>query len=244
MPPLSKEKKAGYIEKIRELLLKKNSRIPFRYMAKRLKIYNKTASRIYKEALKEKILFPPMLRPKVCVDYKEYVYFINGKDIQALFDKLEEDPRVEYVTRCLGHFDLLIIANERIDLTVEEEFKNVILGGEKGNYIYPDVEVGDYYTAFKEINEFLDKGEFQPFELTTEIGKRGDEWLEREEGLFRYLKNDVRRKFTTIQRELDISRTLLLQCYSRIKKHTVVTVPYYPGGFTRYTKFYVVMQTQ
>ena len=186
MPPLSKEKKAEYTEKIRQLLLKKNLRIPYRYMAKKLKIYSKTASRTYKEALSEKVLFPPMLRPKVCLDYREYVYLINGKDVQALFDKLEKDPRVEYITRCLGHFDLLIITNESIDLTIEEEFKNVVLSGEKENYIYPEVKRGDYHTTFNEINKFLNKKAFLPSKLPFEIGKRGDEWSEREERVFRY----------------------------------------------------------
>jgi hypothetical protein len=212
-------------------------------MAKKLKIYSKTASRTYKEALSEKTLFPPMLRPKICLDYREYVYLINGKDVQALFDKLEKDPRVEYVTRCLGHFDLLIITNERIDLTVEEEFKNVVLSGEKENYIYPEVKRGDYHTTFNEINKFLNKKEFRSSKLPFEIGKRGDEWSEREERVFRYLKNDARRTFIKIQKKLDISRTLLLQCYSRVRKHTIVTVPYYPEGFNGYMKFYVVLQT-
>lgn len=244
MPLLSKEKKAEYVEKIRDLLLKKDLRVPFRYLARKLKIYSKTASRIYKEALERKILFPPMLRPKICVDYKEYVYFLNGKDIRSLFEKLIEDPRVEYAACCQGHFDMLLITNERIDLTVEEEFKNIVLSGERENYIYPEVKHGEYWTALKEINEFLDKKEFEPSTLSFEIGKRGDEWSEREERLFRYLKNNGRRVFTPVQSQLGISRTLLLQCYLRVRKHTIITVPYYPEGYNSYNKLYLVMKTQ
>lgn len=243
MPRLSKEKKAEYTEQICQLLLKKDLRIPFRYIAKRLKIYSKTASRTYRYALNQKILFPPMLRPKICIDYKEYVYVINGKDIRALFEKLIKDPRIEYIACSQGHFDMLLITNERIDLTVEEEFKNVVLSGERENYNYPEVKRGDYRTIFNEINEFLDKKEFHPSQLPFEIEERGDEWSEREEKLFRYLKNDGRKVFTKIQKQLDISRTLLLQCYSKVRKHTIITVPYYPEGYDRYISLYLVMQT-
>ena len=104
-----------------------------------------------------------------------------------------------------------------------------------GRTIYPEVKHGDFNTVFKEINEFLDKKVFQPSTLPTDIGERSDEWSEREESIFRYLKNDTRRTFIKIQRELGISRTLLLQCYSRIRKLTIATVPYYPEGFNEYT---------
>jgi phage pi2 protein 07 len=233
----------SYIEKIHELLLDENPRIPFRHIGRILKIYSKTASRLYRRALIEKILFPPMLRPRICIDYTEYVYMINAKSIESLFERLKKDHRVEYVTWCQGQFDLLLITNERIDLTVEEEFKDIVLGGEREDYIYPEIKHGDYRTSLKEINEFLDKKEFQLSKIVTEPRKRGNEWSDREERLFRYLKNDIRKTFIKIQKELGISRTLLLECYSRVRKHTIVTVPYYPMGFDGYTKFYIVMQT-
>ncbi len=224
-------------------MLDENLRIPYRRIAKNLNIYNKTVSSLYKEAVKKQILFPPILRPRICTDYREYVYCINGKDVQSLYHKMEKDSRVEYVTRCLGHFDLLLIANDRIDLTVEDEFHNVVICGERENYIYPEVKKGDYINIFKNAYEFLDKKDFQFSRIPFDIGKRGNEWSETEQKLFRYLKNDGRRVFINIQRKLDISRVLLLECYSRVRKHTFVTVPYYPEGFSRYTKFYIVLKT-
>lgn len=244
MPPLSKEAKDRYIEEMHELLTGDYPRMPFRHIGKHLKIYSKTASSIYKEALEEKILFPPMLRPKICTDYTEYVYLINGENIQLLFERLKKDARVEYVTWCQGHFDLLLITNERVDLSVEKEFRSIVLSGERGNYFYPSVKRRDFSTVLKEINTFLEKGEFQPSELLFDLDKRGDKWTEREEKIFRYLKNDVRRKFTTIQKELDISRTLLLKCFSVIRKHTILTQPYYPKGYDTYVGYYLVIKTE
>lgn len=244
MPPLSKEAKDRYIEEMHELLTGDYPRMPFRHIGKHLKIYSKTASRIYKEALEEKILFPPMLRPKICTDYAEYVYLINGENIQPLFERLKKDIRVEYVTWCQGHFDLLLITNERVDLSVEKEFRSIVLSGERGNYSYSDVRRRDFNTVLEEINTFLEKGEFQPSELLFDLDKRGDKWTEREEKIFKYLKNDVRRKFTTIQKELDISRTLLLKCFSVIRKHTILAQPYYPKGYDKYTKFYLDIKTK
>jgi len=136
---------------------------------------------------------------------------------------------------------MLLITNERIDLTVEEEFKNIVLSGERENYNYPEVKRGDYRTTFNEINEFLDKKEFHPSQLPFEIGERGDEWSEREEKLFKYLKNDGRRVFTKMQKQLGISRTLLLQCYSKVRKHTIITVPYYPKGYDSHISLYLVI---
>jgi len=224
-------------------MLDENLRIPYRRIAKSLNIYNKTVSSLYREAVQKQILFPPILRPRICTDYREYVYCINGKDVQSLCHKIEEDPRVEYVTRCLGHFDLLIIANDRIDLTIEDEFNGAVICGERENYIYPEVKKGDYLNVFKNESDFLHKKDFKFSRMPFDIGKRGNEWLKTEQELFRYLKNDGRKVFTNIQRTLDISRVFLLECYSRVRKHTLVTVPYYPEGFSRYTKFSVILKT-
>jgi DNA-binding Lrp family transcriptional regulator len=241
---LSKKVMDSYIEKIHELLLDEDPRIPFRHIGRILKIYSKTASRLYRRALIEKILFPPMLRPRICIDYTEYVYLIKGENIQYLFERLKKDHRVEYVTWCQGHFDLLLIANERIDLTVEKEFKSIVLSGKRGDYFYPNFRPRNLYTVLEEINTFLDKKSFQPSELSSETLERGTEWGEREEKLFRYLKNNVRRTFIEIQRELDISRTLLLKLYSQIKKYTILTQPYYPKGYDSYVGYYLVMETE
>lgn len=35
-----------------------------------------------------------------------------------------------------------------------------------------------------------------------------------------------------------------MQSYSRIRKHTIVTVPYYPKGYDNYLSFYLIMQTK
>lgn len=218
--------------------------MPFKQISRKLKIYSKTASRLYNEAVRDGILFPPMVRPKICTDYIEYVYIINTKNTRLLFEKLQEDSRVEYMAWCQGTFDLIIITNERIDVTVEEEFKSLVLSGERGNYIYPDMKYGDYCSTLKEINEFLDKNLFQSSKLPVEIGTRGNEWSEREEKLFRYLKNNGRRIFVIIQERLDVSRTLLLACYSRMRKHTIITIPYYPKGYDQYTNFYLIVETE
>ncbi len=169
---------------------------------------------------------------------------VNARNSKALFDKLRENPHIEYMVCCKGEFDLLIITNERIDLTMEDEFRGVLLSGERGNYIYPDVKRGDYQIIFNEIDEFLKRKEFVPSKITTETGERGNEWSEREERLFRYLKQDAGRKFTIIERQLKINRAVLLVSYAKVRKHTSVVVPYYPKGFREYTKFYVVMQTK
>ena len=234
----------SYIEKIHELLLDENPRIPFRHIGRILKIYSKTASRLYKRALIEKILFPPMLRPRICIDYTEYVYLINAKNIESLFERLKKDHRVEYVTWCQGQFDLLLITNERIDLSVEEEFKDVLLSGERGNYFYPCIKRNNIFTVINEINAFLDERSFESSVLLSDGGERGNKWGEGEEKLYRYLKNDVRRTFIKIQKELNVSRTLLLKYYSRLREYTILSQPYFPYGYDKYTKFYLNMETK
>ena len=242
MPPLSKQELDNYLEKMYHLLMA-NPRMPFRTLASRMGLYSKTASRIYKEGLSEHILYPPMLRPRICTDYKEYVYVIKATDIKSLFDRLRGDHRVEYVTWCQGSFDLLLICNEQIDLSVETEFDRFVLSGERGNYVYPEVKRRDISTAVKEMNALLDNGNFSRSLMEDPLEKRGKEWSGLEQNIFRYLKHDVRKTFLKIQRELKISRTLLLKCYERVKKHSFITVPYFPLGFEIYTKFYICMKS-
>jgi hypothetical protein len=242
VPPLSKQELDNYLEKMYHLLMA-NPRMPFRTLASRMGLYSKTASRIYKEGLSEHILYPPMLRPRICTDYKEYVYVIKATDIKSLFDRLRGDHRVEYVTWCQGSFDLLLICNEQIDLSVETEFDRFVLSGERGNYVYPEVKRRDISTAVKEMNALLDNGDFSPSVMEDPLEKRGKEWSDLEQKIFRYLKHDIRKTFLKIQRELKISRTLLLKCYERVKKHSFITVPYYPNGYDSYVGFYLIMKT-
>jgi hypothetical protein len=184
-----------------------------------------------------------MLRPKIYTDYKEYVYLITTTDSKNLFDRLSVDPRVEYVTWCKGEWDLLLITTQQIDLSVNSELEHIIVYGERGNYVYPTVKRRTLTAALKDMHALLDDGNFIPSTLNDSLPERGEEWSDREESLFRYVKHDVRKPFLTIQRELDISRTLLLKCYERVRAHFLLVVPYFPLGFEAYAKFFLVMKS-
>jgi hypothetical protein len=242
VPLLSKRELESHLEKMYHLLTQR-PRMPFSTLASHMGIYSKTASKLYKEGVTAHILYPPMLRPRICTDYSEYVYILTTTDARCLFDHLSADPRVEYVTWCEGAFELLVIATQLIDFSQYPETCRLMVHGERGNYVYPEVKKRTLAFALKEMHTLMDE---DPDVLRTPeepYPARGKKWADLEETVFRYIKHDVRTPFLPLQEKLSISRTLLLKCYQRVRTHSHLVVPYFPLGFHAYTKFFLVMRS-
>ena len=58
----------------------------------------------------------------------------------CIFEKLQNDPRVIYESICSGAFDIVLMTTEKIDFSMECNFKGYVLSGPRSDFIYNKVE--------------------------------------------------------------------------------------------------------
>ena len=101
------------------LQLLEEGRTSFTRIGNSLNINNKSAAKLYRLALKEEVLFPPYLRLNSFPNFQEYIYFLKFRNALSIFEKLKNDHRVLYEAVSSGAFNLMVIANEKIDFSME-----------------------------------------------------------------------------------------------------------------------------
>lgn len=241
MPKWSREETEAYYYVLYQVLLQE-ARCSFKHIGNTLKINNKSAAKLYRWALKEEILLPPFLRLKSFPNYHEYTYFVKFKDTTSVYEKLKDDPRVLYQCVCAGVFDLMIITNERIDVSMEEGFEYIVLSGPRGDYMYNNVEKKSMIQFIEGVHHFLREGNF----VVSEIGTLKREkllWDDMDWALFKLLKDDVRMKYIDIIRCLGLYKSTFYNHLNKVMEKCTVWTPFYPHGYAQYNPYYILFKT-
>ncbi len=241
MPKWSREQIENYYYLL-YLLLLEEARQNFSQIGRDLSINYKSAAKLYRMALSERVLFPPFLRLNTFPNYTEYVYFIKFKDVQPIFSKMIEDPHVIYVSHCSGAFDLMVIAREKIDFSMEQGFEYFVLSGLRSDFIYNKVERRTFDDYSTEVQDFLNKGNFIRSELTFPVREELI-WDDLDLSLFRLLKNNLRTKYVDILRCLKLSKSVFYDHLHNVMDKCVTWTPYYPHGYSKYNGYFVLFKT-
>lgn len=189
-----------------------------------------------KKAADSGILHNPELRLKMCEDVKEYVYALSSDSAFRTFHELQKDSRICYQTFATGYFDLLLITSEPLPLSELNILGKTVLEGSRSNYICPGVPATDYTDAIGMIELFTRK-DFEPSEWVIEYPTREVDWKEIDWKLFFLLRHDMTKKYTELARSVKMSYDGFRWSLKRILANTQVIVPYYPEGYSRYTRF-------
>jgi hypothetical protein len=241
MPKWSREQVENYYYSL-YLLLLEEARQNFSQIGRNLNINDKSAAKLYRMALSEKVLFPPFLRLNTFPNYSEYVYFIKFKNVQSIFSKMKEDPRIIYVSHCSGAFDLMVIAREKIDFSMEHGFEYFVLSGPRSDFIYNKVERKSFDDYCSEFQDFLNKGNFTRSKLTFRT-REELKWDDLDLSLFRLLKNDLRMKYVKILRCLRLSKTVFYDHLRNVMDKCIAWTTYYPYGYSNYNGFFILFKT-
>ncbi len=207
-----------------------------------LGINNKTAAKLYRMALREEVLFPPLLRLKSFPNSREYTYFVKFKDATSVYEKLKEDKRVVYQCVCAGAFDLMVIASEKIDISMEYGFEYIVLSGPRGDFIFNKVERKSMNTYIGEVYHFLREGDFIPSEIAPPV-RKDLPWDDLDWALFNLLKHDVRIKYLDIIRCLNLSKSTFYPHLHKVLENCTVWTRYYPRSYSQYNEYFVLFKT-
>lgn len=214
----------------------------FSKIGRNLKINDKSAAKLYRWALAEEVLFPPFLRLNAFPNHLEYTYFMKFKDAQSSFLKMTEDSRVVYVSHCSGAFDLMVIAREKIDFSMEKGFNGFVLSGPRSDFIYNKVvrrSMDEYYTEFK---DFLNSKNFITSKMTFPVREEFI-WDDLDLSLFRLLKNNLRMKYVDILRCFGLSKSVFYDHLGKVMDKCIAWTPYFPRGYPNYNEYYVLFKT-
>ncbi|MBU7020345.1 MAG: hypothetical protein HXS41_04750 [Theionarchaea archaeon] len=225
------------------LLLLNDARQNFSKIGRNLNINDKSAAKLYRWALAEKVLFPPFLRLNTFSNYLEYTYFMKFKNAHSIFNKIKDDPRVIHAAHCSGAFDLMVIANEKIDFSMENGFDRFILSGTRSDFLYNKVERKSMDTYYDESHKFLHGGNFIKSTITVPI-REELVWDDLDLSIFRLLKGNLRMKYVDILRCFGLSKSVFYDhLYNVLGKCTVWT-PYFPKGYLNYNEYFVLFKTE
>jgi len=217
-------------------------RIKVYEIAQHLGVVRNTVYKRQKKATENGILFNPELRLKMYKDVKEYVYVISSDSAFHTFHQLQKDSRISYETFATGYFDLLLITSEPLPLNELDTFGKAVLVGSRSNYIYPKVPATDYVNAIELIEEFAKK-DFEPSEWSVEYPPREMEWKEIDWKLFLLLRHNMTKKYTELAKSVEMSYDGFRWSLKRILTNTQIIVPYYPEGYSQYTRFLFMFQS-
>jgi len=241
MPKWSREQIEAYYYSL-YLLLLEEARMNFSKIGNNLEINDKSAAKLYRWALREEVLFPPRLRLKSFPNSQEYVYFLKFRNALPVFEKLKNDPRVIYESVCSGAFDLMVIADKRIDFSMENGFEYFILSGPRSDFVYNKVERRSMNEYFDEFQTFLKSEDFVRSEIITPA--RGELlWDDLDLSLFRLLKHDVRMKYVEILRCLGLFKAVFYEHLRNVMESCTVWTPYFPNGYPNYDEYFFLLRT-
>lgn len=242
MPKWSRAQVENYYYSL-YLLFLDEPRVGYSKIGRTLDIHDKSAKKLYRWALIEKVLLPPFLRLNIYPNHQEYAYFLKFKDVQPTFIKLTNDPRVLYVSACSGAFDLMVISIEKIDFSMEHGFQSYVLSGPRGDYIYNKVVKRSLEEYITECEDFLKKGNFVKSEITTPV-REEFVWDDLDLSLFNLLKHDLRMKYVDILKCFGLSKSVFYDHLHRIMNKCTVWTPFFPKGYPNYNEYFVLFKTE
>lgn len=242
MPKWSREQIKNYYYSL-YLLLLDDARQNFSKIGRIMNINDKSAAKLYRWALAEKVFFPPFLRLNTFPNYLEYTYFMKFKDAHSIFNKIKENHRVIHAAHCSGAFDLMVITNEKIDFSMENGFEGFVLSGPRSDFLYNKVErksMDEYYAGFR---EFLNGGNFIRSKITIPFREELI-WDDLDLSMFRLLKNNLRMKYVDILRCFGLSKSVFYDHLRNVLGKCTVWTPYFPEGYPNYNEYFVLFKTE
>lgn len=216
-------------------------RIPITRMARILKVNAKTAEVWWRNAVKKRIIIPPILRRKSFLNFREHFYFIRTEDPHESFQKMRSMQEVVYCTVQTGFSDMQIVS--RVPLNLKEE---IILAGERSDYF---VSTPKNHT-FEKANRVIDKrlrviDDFQPlsspliFRETTY-----SPWDDLDEAIYLSLSGNLRKPWAHVLKESGAYNDKIIKWFRNRDEFGHTITMYFPEGENAYQPSVFAVETE
>ncbi|MBU7048004.1 MAG: hypothetical protein HXS54_16315 [Theionarchaea archaeon] len=183
----------------------------------------------------------PQIRKKSYKNIKEYMYFINCKYPEHLYLKFREDPNVIYHAKTSGPCNMWIIAKDKMDLDGE-----VMVEGYHSDYYVshaPDHTWERALNIMEEKINTLNPDAHKPQHIIHTHFDEPVDWDREDELLYRYFKYNLRKPFTPVMKEYEISRGKIDRFLNNLPETCTVFADYYPDSISSYDPYLFMIET-
>lgn len=209
-------------------LLVENPRIPKTKMARALKINPDTLRIWYDEAVRKKIIIPPIFRRKAFENFREYIYFLNLRHPHQLFEELHGTRDITYFSVQTGFINFQIISKASLP-----QFEDcAILKGFRSDYyvtVPSECSFGNSISQIKEKMKNLDTYERKSSPLTFHE-EAYEPWDEADEKIYWKIADDLRKPFKEIIREIDTYSDKVISWFKNKDQFGKAISMYFPEG--------------
>jgi len=198
--------------------------VPLYQIAKNTKVSRSTVFRCVKEMYELSILQGPFISLKPAENYHQYAYFLMVNDPFTVYRCLKEFPGVISRSLTAGNWNLLVICDKLMDLSLLEGLNQCILQGVKGVTHLSKVCGLDWKESIQRM-----KAAPAPEEKSTLYEESSKlPWKETEWVLFDQFKYNIRKKTMPVLKKVNIRYERYRKWVSQLYEVASVQPAFYP----------------
>jgi len=197
--------------------------IPLHQITKNTKVSRSTVSRYIAKMYELHILQGPSISVKPAENYHQYAYFLMVNDPFTVYRRLKGFPGVVSRNLTAGDWNLLVIFNRLIDLSVLNGVRECILQGVKGVTHLSKVGRLDWDESIQNMKAAKPEEKCTMYEESPELLWKEEEWV-----LFDQFKYNIREKTMPVLKKVDIRYEQYQKWVSQLKEVALVQPAFFP----------------
>jgi len=213
--------------------------IPLYQITKNTKVSRSTVSRYVAKMYELSILQGPSISMKPAENYHQYAYFLNVNDPLTVYRRLKGFPGVVSRSLTAGSWNLLVIFNRLMDLSVLSGVRKCFLQGVKGVTHLSKVGGLDWDESIQRMKTAVPEEKGTLDEEGPELYWKEEEWI-----LFDQFKYNIREKTMPVLKKVDIRYEQYQKWISQLHEVSLVQPAFFPLQQKNYFFFDFLFQSE
>ncbi|MBU7012181.1 MAG: hypothetical protein HXS46_15960 [Theionarchaea archaeon] len=212
--------------------------IPLYQISKNTKVSRSTVSRYVAKMYELSILQGPFISMKPAENYHQYAYFLLVNDPFTVYRRLKGFPGVVSKSLTAGSWNLLVICDRLMDLSVLSGVRKCILQGVKGVTHLSKVGGLNWDESIQRMKAVVPEEKCTLYEESSELLWKEEEWV-----LFDQFKYNIREKTMPVLKKVDIRIEQYQKWVSQLHEVSLVQPAFFPLQQKNYFFFDFLFQS-
>ncbi|MGC1120768.1 MAG: hypothetical protein WBA22_06710 [Candidatus Methanofastidiosia archaeon] len=217
-------------------------RISVSQLARNWNVNRKTAEIWYRNAIRKRIIIPPILRKKSFANFREYIHFFRVSDPHLTFEQLKNEKGIKYFSIQAGFANLEVIS----DSPLGKGLGDLVIGGYRSDYyvsIPPNCTFMKSVSMIeKKLSDIDDtKNDSSPL-ISRDIPY--EPWNRLDEGIFGELDDELRKPFAHVLRITGAYSDKVMDFFRRKDEFSHTITMFFPDGEKSYLLSVYLIRTK
>ncbi len=213
--------------------------IPLQQITKNTKVSRSTVSRYIAKMYKLSILQGPSISMKPAENYHQYAYFLLVNDPLTVYRRFKGFPGLISKNLTAGSWNLLVIFNRLMDLSVLNGVRKCIVKGVKGVTHLSKVGGLDWDESIQNMKTAVPGEKCTLYEEGPELLWKEEEWV-----LFDQFKHNIRKKTMPVLKKVNIKYEQYQKWVSQLHEVSLVQPAFFPLQQKNYFFFDFLFQSE